>query len=142
MRINKMDFWGFAKTLNASRITKWAVDSEEMPSHVDDRVPATLHDDANALTSIRSDTNNAFAVFGDAEHAVVLDLDIPAWLIPSSTLGHSHLYIDTRCSEKDYFALLDALVKCRVIEYGYAEASKVKGATYARLPWVRKGDLP
>lgn len=140
-----MDFWTFLKGLAASRVTRWATNSDQMPTHMDDRTDATLFEDANAVSSLRKFKRllpqQHVEYTGMKQHAVVLDLDIPAWLVPSSTPGHSHLYIDAAIPEPIYFRLLDVLVEARVIDFGYAEASKAKGASYARLPWVRKGDL-
>lgn len=75
-------------------------------------------------------------------HAVLLDLDVPAWLIPSSSPGHSHLYASVACSEEDYFTFLDAAAKIGLIEEGYASVSKVRGQTSLRLPWVLKDGAP
>lgn len=120
-------------SLTPMRITKWASSSNANEQETaDDREPAEFFNGANVVTSLRQGS------FFRRRHAVLLDLDVPAYLIPSSTHGHSHLYIDVDCAEADYFALLDALATCGVIERGYANASKKKGATYLRLPWVRK----
>lgn len=71
-------------------------------------------------------------------HKVLLDIDISAKLIPSSTEGHSHLYIDQMIEEETYFKLLDLLADCGIIQSGYAGASKARGHTSLRLPWVKK----
>jgi hypothetical protein len=71
-------------------------------------------------------------------HKVVLDIDLPAQLIPSTSPGHFHLYIDKEIGWRAYSRLLDALANAGVIEEGYAGASKARGYTAARLPWVRK----
>lgn len=142
-------FWDFAQRLKAWHITRWATDSEELPIHVDDRLPGELHRTANALSSARTDRPGA-VISGSAEHrartdpggshALVIDLDKPAWLVPSTTYGHSHLYVDTHIGWSDYVHLLEALARAGVIEDGYAQASIAKGASYARLPWVKKGE--
>lgn len=75
-----------------------------------------------------------------AQHRVLLDLDIAAELIPSSTPGHSHLYIDVRAQWEAVENLLDALVACGVIEEGYANASKLRKHTALRMPGVVKSD--
>lgn len=95
-------------------------------------VEADVMNGATAVTSRRVNE------FGLERHAVLIDLDVPAWLVPSSTEGNSHLYIDVSTTRSKYFRLLDALAECGVIERGYAEASKRKGASYLRLPWVKK----
>lgn len=123
--------------LTPMKITKWATTSNANEQETeDDREPAEFFDGANVVTSQRKDASRWFR----SRHAVLLDLDVPAYLVPSTTPGHSHLYIDVDCREEDYFAFLDAAAKIGVIESGYAKASKKKGATYLRLPWVKKYD--
>lgn len=121
--------------LTPMRILKWAESSnEDEQETADQREPAEYLNGANVATSLRRE-----ATFFTPKHAVLLDLDVPAYLVPSSTPGHSHLYIDVSISEPAYFRLLDALAQCGIIEEGYAKASKAKGATYLRLPWIKKG---
>lgn len=72
------------------------------------------------------------------EHKPVIDIDVPISVIPSSTPGHSHLYINHFVSWDEYCNLLDALVECGIVEEGYARSSKARGYTAVRLPWVRK----
>lgn len=67
-------------------------------------------------------------------HMPVLDLDFPASLVPSSTPGHFHLYIDKEMDWKTYERLLKALSDAGVIERGYYKASKARKATYVRIP--------
>jgi len=71
-------------------------------------------------------------------HRPVLDIDLPAALIPSSTPGHFHLYIDKQLTTSAYVRLLDALAEAGIIEQGYASVSEVRGYTSVRLPWVTK----
>lgn len=71
-------------------------------------------------------------------HKPVLDIDFPAALLPSSTEGHYHLYLDKEVIWDDYVALLKALATCGIIEQGYANASIERGHTAVRLPWVKK----
>lgn len=91
-------------------------------------LPATA-DEAEVVSSLD---------LGTYKHRPVLDIDIPAALIPSSTPGHSHLYIDKALTWEQYESLLWALVDCGIIESGYASASAARGYTSARLPWVKK----
>lgn len=84
-------------------------------------------------------------IVGESDmHSIMLDLDVPAHLVPSSTPGHSHLYIDVKVPWHTYLRLLSALADAGVIERGYVGASKKRGGTFLRLPWVKKkkgGDL-
>lgn len=73
-------------------------------------------------------------------HALVIDIDHPAWLVKSTTEGHHHLYVDVPdgISEGYYFSLLNALANAGVIEQGYASASIARRHSDVRLPWVKK----
>ena len=76
---------------------------------------------------------------GDDWHRPVLDLDMPAKLIPSSTPGHFHLFIDHPMKWETYEKLLEALAAAGVLEDGYVRASIARKHTAVRLPWIRKG---
>lgn len=65
---------------------------------VDEGVDASITAGANVVSSERVDSKY---------HAVLLDLDVPAYLVPSTTPGHSHLYIDVAVPKSDYFSLLE-----------------------------------
>lgn len=73
-------------------------------------------------------------------HLPAIDIDVPIAVIPSSTRGHSHLYIDKIVSWEKYVALLEALADADIVERGYVEACKAHGFTSLRLPWVSKMD--
>lgn len=71
-------------------------------------------------------------------HAPVLDLDFPARLVPSSTPGHFHLYLDVEMAWEVYEKLLGALAEAGVLESGYVHAMLGRGATYVRREGVLK----
>ena len=71
-------------------------------------------------------------------HRPVLDIDFPVHVVPSSTPGHFHLYLDKPMPWGKYRRLLSALESAGVIEKGYARVSEARGYTSVRLPWVRK----
>lgn len=71
-------------------------------------------------------------------HTVMLDIDHPVRVLPSSTQGHYHLYIDVPVGDTEYFTLLDALSLAGIVEEGYVQASKVRAGTHLRLPWIGK----
>lgn len=71
-------------------------------------------------------------------HTPLLDIDVPAALVPSSTPGHSHLYIDRPMTWQTYAQLLHALCDAGIIEPGYLRASLDRGHTALRTPWTRK----
>lgn len=95
-------------------------------------------DQANLITSIVSD--GAISLLGGhfTQHKVVIDVDMPAQLIESSTPGHFHLLIDKAMSWDQYIHLLQALVNAGIVEPGYLAAAERRGHTAVRLPWVRK----
>ncbi len=130
--------------LTTWRVTRFATDSDGLETWEDDREPAAVHDGANVVSSLIATEPNPWfdtALEPTRMHAVLLDLDVPAYLVPSTREGHSHLYIDVHVQEESYFKLLDALADCHVIERGYANASKKKGGTFLRLPWVKKEEV-
>lgn len=72
------------------------------------------------------------------KHAPVIDLDLPAQLIPSTTPGHFHLYIDHELEWDVYLELLQALAKAGLVEDGYVQASARREQTMVRKPGVLK----
>jgi hypothetical protein len=71
-------------------------------------------------------------------HKLALDIDLPAKLMPTTTPGHWHLYIDHEMPWEVYVKVIDALAEAGVIEKGYARASKIRGYTSVRPPWLTK----
>ena len=71
-------------------------------------------------------------------HTPVLDIDVPAALVPSSTPGKHHLYLDVPMTWETYVKLLDVMAEAGILEPGYVGASKARGFTAVRLPWIRK----
>lgn len=71
-------------------------------------------------------------------HYPVIDLDFDCELVPSSTPGHYHLYLNTPVAEQKYFAMLKAMVDAGVVEEGFYSASVERGYTTCRLPGVKK----
>ena len=78
----------------------------------------------------------------DPFHTPVLDIDFPAALVPSSTPGKYHLYLDMPMPWEKYVKLLDVMAEVGILEPGYVGASKARGFTAVRLPWVRKSYRP
>lgn len=76
-------------------------------------------------------------------HLPVIDIDTDeVRLVPSSTPGHYHLYIDVPFQWEQYLALLDILVDVGLVQPGYVAAAKRRGHTDVRLPWVKKDPSP
>lgn len=91
-------------------------------------VRAVSPDEANIVTSL----------LPNGQHAPVLDLDIPHTLVPSSTPGHSHLYLDVALPWQEYTTLLKALMVAGIIQEGFYLGALARGHSDARLPWVKK----
>ncbi len=116
------------------------VDFEEKAEPYTRPSTTTDIDQANLLTSrVALKPDEEYDIFAEPKHKVVIDLDLPAKLVPSTTPDHFHLIIDHEIGEDQYFKLLDVMAECGLIEPGYVHASKDRGYTAVRLPWVRKG---
>lgn len=96
----------------------------------DQRVHVNDIDDANLVSSE--------LVGHPSQHIIALDLDVPTYLVPSSTKDHSHLYVNTLVAWPKYEALLLALGDAGVLEPGYVSISIERRATHLRLPWIKK----
>lgn len=99
-----------------------------------DRKPVS-EEEAN-LVSSESATNPGL-------HLPVIDIDFPAKLVPSTTPGHFHLYLDRPVEWDKYLAVLNAMADAGLVEPGYASCSKARGASFVRKPGVKKqpGDI-
>lgn len=85
-----------------------------------------------------SDANLVGSARLDGLHAPVLDVDKPVRLVPSTTTGHHHLYIDVPMSWRSYRRLLRALYLGGVVDRSVYWRSLDRRATYVRPPWVVK----
>lgn len=102
--------------------------------------------DPNVVTSLVPEgQTSSFSGFSSEEledggsfHMPVLDIDFPAALVPSSTPGHYHLYLNRKMTWKQYRLLLWVLSVTGIIEQGFYAASVKRGYSAARLPWARK----
>ena len=86
---------------------------------------------------------NAYFSWGaDGYHYPCIDIDIPVRLVPSSTPGHSHLYVDKPITWGTYKNLLVALAEAGIVEVGYRDAAVAQGGTTVRMPHIKKGVEP
>lgn len=74
----------------------------------------------------------------DGKHMPILDLDFPHHFEPSTSPGHSHLYIDVEMPRRKLFALVLVLWYCGVIEMGHAVWTLRRGASFVRIPGLDK----
>lgn len=113
------------------------VEDEAFGEGGDGRKVTTDLTEAEAISSAYPD---AIRPEGDQYHALLLDLDVPAWLIPSTTEGHGHLYVQLAVLDEELWEFLEAAAKIGLVEEGYVSACKSRGMTSLRAPWVRKGE--
>lgn len=121
---------------------KWAVPDyvDDVAFAVDDRRATTDPEEVEAISSChRLDLDKPAA---ERRHALLIDIDQPAWLIPSSTGGHGHLYVDLEIPDDALWRFLDAAAEIGLVEEGYVGACKARGMTSLRAPWVEKGREP
>jgi hypothetical protein len=111
------------------------VENEDFGEAGDPRKVTEEIDEAEALSSLVGVDS-----VGNRLHHIAVDVDVPAWLVPSSTPGHAHLYVPLKVTEGAYFDWLDASAEIGLLEPGYVSACKSRGMTSVRAPWVVKGE--
>jgi hypothetical protein len=112
-----------------------AMSPEELGDYIaGTRVEADMHD-ANVVSSAIVDPD---VPEFQRRHIVAVDVDHKVVSLSSGTEGHHHLYIDVPMTWEKYEALLVAMVDCGIVEPGYLEASRIRRATFLRVPWVPK----
>lgn len=112
---------------------------DEDGDYTNETVPTDELEKAEVVTS----QANIPDVWGDRDggfHRPILDIDFPVVVIPSTTPGHNHLYINKTMTWPQYAKLLRVLAEVGIIEWGYADASIEREHTAVRLPWVKKGE--
>lgn len=76
----------------------------------------------------------------NGNHKPMLDIDISAAFIPSSTPGHGHLYLDQELTWEKYERLLTVLHDCGIIQTGVMNNAIKRKYTALRLPWHSKAE--
>jgi len=86
------------------------------------------------------DSGNLVSSFikGSKKHAPVLDIDVPVRLVPSTTPGHSHLYVDVPMSRFRMLVLVWAMYFAGILEMGNWWWTLRRGGTFVRIPEVQK----
>lgn len=74
------------------------------------------------------------------KHRLVIDLDSPHQYYPSTTEGHGHLYFDTELEWDAALEILEVLAKHGIVQEGYVKASRARGYSAVRLPWIKKAE--
>jgi len=113
-----------------------AMNTDDSGYDTDDVVVAADDEKADGITSWMPEVPGSVP---DVEfHRPVLDLDFDAALVPSSTEGHWHLYLDALMPWDDYAKLLTVMAEVGILEQGYVDASLARGYSSARLPGVMR----
>lgn len=71
-------------------------------------------------------------------HYPVIDIDHACTLVPSTTPGHFHLYIDKAVPLDKYLDMLEAMAAAGIVQEGYFRAARARRFSAVRLPWVKK----
>lgn len=101
--------------------------------------PDNNHDVVDPDVQRLADANAIGSLGKWGMHCPVLDFDVPALLVPSSTVGNSHLYIRKPMPWHHYTMLLQTLSYVGILEEGYVGAALERhNETYVRTPWTRK----
>ena len=85
-----------------------------------------------------AEANMVSSLLTSGKHAPLIDLDVPHRCVPSSTTGHSHLYIDVQMPWWKYRLLLWVLMFTGVIDVGFYRMSILRRKTLVRKPGVYK----
>lgn len=87
---------------------------------------------------VEAGANVVSSLLTNGKHAPAIDVDVKARLVPSSTPGHSHAYIDHEMPWDDYLLLLRVLTQVGIVQKGFYDSAVRRGTTLLRLPHVRK----
>lgn len=123
------------KRLTFHRNVKWQM-PDYVPGYPDEREVTTNIEETEAFSSALK----PHPWDDEPGHAVLVDLDVEAYLTPSSRPGHGHLWVNIPHGVKDddLWAWFEAGVKIGLVEEGYYQACKERGMTSLRAPWVKK----
>jgi hypothetical protein len=132
--LNKILGYGNAENEGTTRRFFKADLEKETPDYRNPPREAVQEKDGNLVGSlVRGKLGNASSI-----HMPVLDIDFPAELIPSSTPGHFHLYLNKEITWNSYYQLLSSLSDAGIIEEGYMRAAHHHGGTFVRKPGIYK----
>ena len=82
--------------------------------------------------------NLVASITTDGKQMPILDLDFPHHFEPSTTPGHSHLFLDVSMSKWRWFLLMSALAYAGVIEKPFYAWSLRRGGNFVRVPGTTK----
>ncbi|QHB37499.1 hypothetical protein PP339_gp095 [Mycobacterium phage Onyinye] len=136
-RVEALGLWGKMCQVTEDlrrAFVDFLVDANSNEGPTDERVifSDTPWEDTTAVSSEIARGPNA------GKHVLFLDLDVEHVYVPSTTLGHGHLIINAPMSQDQMLRTLDKLMEVGVIEPGYANSARSRGAAWLRMPWVEK----
>jgi hypothetical protein len=77
----------------------------------------------------------------NGNHMPVIDLDLgPSMLVPSSTPGHYHLYLNVEMSFGQMLNMLQAMTDAGVVQPGFNRFSREREQSFVRYPGVTKAN--
>lgn len=98
-----------------------------------------IHDDPETRYPCdQEEANLVSSLCHDGMHRPCIDIDLQCRLVPTSTEGHFHLYIEKEMSWETYAFLLQALSMVGVCGKKYVELALERKATYCRPEGVYK----
>ncbi len=93
---------------------------------------------SDVTESDKEHANLVASLCENGKHMPVIDFDFPARLVPSSTQGNHHLYIDVEMEWDKYAALLVALRDSGLVQKGFVNSSIERKMSMCRPEWVKK----
>lgn len=111
---NRLTFYSEA----VGDISKWPSPCEPEPNHKKANLVGSLCD--------------------DGYHMPALDIDLPCKLVPSTTKGHFHLYIDHPMSFVAYKKLVQAFIDAGIVEPNIMKYMEMNGMTTLRPKHIKK----
>lgn len=95
-------------------------------------------DEDRRLVESPDEANLISSKLPDGKHVAILDIDLPCRLVPSSTRGKFHLFIQHPMSWARYEAVLNALAAAGIVHRKYVQHSHDRGFSNVRPAWVEK----
>jgi hypothetical protein len=108
----------------------WEYRQEEnrFRTRLNDKDPKASYGFSNLISSITV----------DGRQMPIIDMDFPHHVVPSTTPGHTHLYIDVPMNKVRWICLMVALRLAGVIETGFFVWSLRRGGNFVRIPGTEK----
>lgn len=115
-------------------------DKEDSRSEYDGNTPPkSIKDLERQYPDSKFEPNLISSELDNGMHAPAIDIDLPCHLVPSSTPGHFHLYIDKELTWTQYHQLLSVLTDIGIVEQGFYDQTVRFRRSFLRLPHVKKG---